>query len=342
MVANQAENKRQDLVSALRGVAIVMVLFVHIADKMFPDGLAGRVCSFGQMGCQVFFVLSGYCLCCSMQNNRIGLARFYKKRLFSLAPGYWIAIVVSVILSILCPAFFSVMTRPAAVIQNLLLLNGLTLDWNVMNNVVFGGWFVGTLVLMYVVFPLLHWAYFGGGAFWERYRILAFPLLVIFCCWALLVISGIGSETFCENDSVKYFSIINQLPSFVIGFSLYDAVRKKRSGGLILSLLFFAVTVLLFYIPTGMSFIICPTSMAFAVAFLFVGIYQKGIRFPVFLCKAGDMSYSIYLSHIWVVCLGAFLIQKGLSIAAVLPLLVLAILLVAYIIDRLLRVVKLH
>lgn len=326
----------------LRGIAILMVILVHLADRMLPDGCLKHVCSFGQMGCQVFFALSGYCLCCSMRNNTISTGRFYVKRLSSLAPAYWLAIVIGLLLSLLCPGIFRVYGKPAAVLQNLFLLNGLTLNWNVMNNVVFGGWFVGTLVLMYALFPMLYRAFFMDNPGWKRCRIVIFPLITIVLCWILMVVSGIGGDSFCENDSVKYFSIVNQLPSFVIGFSIYDAVQSGLKGCLPLSILLFAVSLFFFFVPTRMSFVICPTTMALSIAFLFVQMNRKDIKYPGFLCKAGDKSYSVYLSHIWAVSLGAFLMENGMPSVIGLPLILGGIVLIAFMFDRLTAMVKIH
>lgn len=330
--------EKQKMVSCLRGIAIIMVVLVHLSDTLFPDGPAKTVFSFGQMGCQIFFLLSCYCLCFSWEKGLPAAFPFYRKRFLALAPGYWLAILISLIFFAIARSCFFMETKLLAIAQNVLLLHGLTLDWSVMNSVVHGGWFIGTLMVFYLLFPLMYRIYFNENCWWKKYRIVLFPVILTLVSSSLMVISGLGSGTFCENNSVKYFSFINQLPSFFLGFSLYDAVRNDRRPGLLVPVLFLFVAVFLFFAKTKVSFILCPTVMSCAVALFFLWTTKKEVRLGNLpgkvLCVLGDSSYSIFLSHFWAVSLGALLIMKGCPVPVSCFVALILIALFAFLFDR--------
>lgn len=48
------------------------------------------------------------------------------------------------------------------------------------------------------------------------------------CMMIIVGISMIGEEWYCGNNSFTYYSFINQLPSYLIGMSLYQVNNEKR------------------------------------------------------------------------------------------------------------------
>lgn len=52
--------KRNPLVDIFKGIAIIMVIIVHSAQTFeLPEGI-NYIPKFGQMGCQIFFLLSSF------------------------------------------------------------------------------------------------------------------------------------------------------------------------------------------------------------------------------------------------------------------------------------------
>ena len=73
----------------VRGVAILAVLLLHASVSKFPGGW---------IGVHVFFVLSGYLITTLLlqeweRTGRIGLGRFWVRRILRLVPAYWLVLV---------------------------------------------------------------------------------------------------------------------------------------------------------------------------------------------------------------------------------------------------------
>lgn len=82
--------------------------------------------------------------------------RFYWNRFISIAPGYYIAIIISILVSFL---EIKIGVEPIAELSgggttNFLLLHGFFPNY--CNSIVRGGWYIGTTVVLYLLFPILN------------------------------------------------------------------------------------------------------------------------------------------------------------------------------------------
>lgn len=84
----------------LKGIAILMVIIVHTSQRVNMTQGYSNIAMLGQLGCQMFFVISGFSLSSSFAHNH-SLGRFYWNRFISIAPGYYIAIIISILVSFL-------------------------------------------------------------------------------------------------------------------------------------------------------------------------------------------------------------------------------------------------
>ncbi|WP_084772815.1 acyltransferase family protein [Nonomuraea candida] len=87
-------DRRQTWLDALRGVAVLAVLFEHLLDPLFPEVRAAVSpwFDFGQYGVMVFFLVSGYVVPASLE-RRGSVAGFWLGRLFRIYP-LWIVVAV--------------------------------------------------------------------------------------------------------------------------------------------------------------------------------------------------------------------------------------------------------
>jgi len=302
-------------VSLIRGMAIVGVVMVHTPQAF--DGICQTVkdvLSFGQLGCQSFFVLSAYCLCLSYSDNNIPLIGFYKKRFLSMAPAYWTTIMINLIIVFISTLLLGhkllpMNINPLYIGLNILLLHGLLPLWQPFNSVVMGGWFVGTMMIFYIIFPFLLKVYYSiTNPIWQKYRYVLFPVLVTSLSWSLMIVSGKGQDSYCILASAKYFHFINQIPAFALGISLFDMTKNDEVKYCIPKyFLFLFITILIFYSDLKFANVVCPTLISWATLYLF--LYLDKIidvnldhrwKFVKFLKQIGDSSYSIYLSHFWI------------------------------------------
>jgi peptidoglycan/LPS O-acetylase OafA/YrhL len=134
------------------------VAFYHstIWYPVFPPGrfVADTAAKVGHYGVEGFFIISGFCffhLYGPEAFRGSGLWRFHLKRFLRIAPLYYLALVLSVLLGL--PAG----PRPDARIlaENATLTFGL---FHPNHSLVLGGWSIGLEYVFYLAFPALAWA----------------------------------------------------------------------------------------------------------------------------------------------------------------------------------------
>lgn len=143
----------------LKGVAVLMIYFVHAPQRIEGiDPLFRKISLMGEMGCQLLFLLAGFCAVLSWKRREQTVLSFYKRKFLSLAIPYYFMISFYFILnSILCamnlPVGFIQNASWTPFLQNLFLVHGFLIAGH--NNVVPGGWFVGVLFFFFSCFRLL-------------------------------------------------------------------------------------------------------------------------------------------------------------------------------------------
>lgn len=100
-LSNQV-HKRMTLIDGLRGIAALMVVFPHSAGLWDTTATSASLSaslratiSYGALGVEIFFVLSGFAIAYSVRNAQITsgwLLIFLLKRLVRLTPTYWASI----------------------------------------------------------------------------------------------------------------------------------------------------------------------------------------------------------------------------------------------------------
>ncbi len=259
------------------------------------------------MGCQIFFLMSSFCLTYSLTKNN-SIIEFYKKRILRIVPGYYTIIFINFLLMIsslilFSKNYFRTSTNAFDYIVNLLLLNGL-IPGTANNHVVLGGWYVGTSIILYLIFPFLYKLYFSIH---KVNRHLYFPIITFALCYILIAIVEFVFGVKCANNSFLYFSFINQLPVFVLGLSLYDIINKNLIIKYLKlkTILFLLLSCVVFYNTQFNSFIIAPFAFTISILYLFLICYNSqpiyDNKFLKILTKFSNESYSIYLTHTFVI-----------------------------------------
>ena len=143
-------------ISTTKGIAIRLIIICHIGEIFADiDVTLFYLFTTGQMACQLFFICSSFALCLSYSRSHPSYREFFYKRIKRIAPPYWGAIIISAFLCFLSPfindgTYSSFFKDPVKIIINALLLNGCTPYGN--NDIVYGGWFVGTIVIFYLLY----------------------------------------------------------------------------------------------------------------------------------------------------------------------------------------------
>lgn len=304
-------NKKLTSISYYKGIAITGVVLVHYAQLFEISNFLEKVTHFGQMGCQIFFVLSAFALCLSYQQRPINYVQFIKRRVLKLGVGYWLTITIYIVVAFISNSIIGYNitgsdTSFFDVAMNILMLNGL-IPTSANNRVVRGGWFVGTIIIFYIMFIPLFKVYFiikeKVNKYLCRILFILFPLFLV-----NIIYYNLGIQ--CNNNSFAYFYFINQLPCFSVGFVLYDIYHSKENKTISLAaikgmLLLFASFVMF---NTTLIQNACVFPVIFSLGFMYIYIFTEdminGKCASVVvkgLCCIGNNSYSIYLVHPFVI-----------------------------------------
>lgn len=296
-------NKKLTWIDALRAIAIIMVVAVHARQHSMGLGTwEATLLNEGQMGVQLFFIVSAITLCMSASARREEphpVANFYSRRFFRIAPAYWMGILFYYLWSI-GRSYYETGIAVAApqytflnVLSNIFFVHGFYPPAN--NNIVPGGWSIGTEMAFYAIFPLL-WRWqdrlplrrlwvFAAGTMLAGFAVLGFAH------WVL------GEVVLVNN--FWYFNITSQLGVFVIGMCAYrwmDHVGRRFALGLFL--VFFAIGSAIWVLNVKGTFYV--VSLVFGLAFAGAALYFAHLpekRFMKLLAPVGKVSFSMYLFH---------------------------------------------
>lgn len=284
---------RLRFLDALRGIAVLLVMFEHFAHGEFAlvAWVDKNIIQIGQAGVSIFFLISGYIIPRSLSSSG-GLKGFWLHRLFRLYPAYWLSIVVA----LLCSSY-SIFNIPHNV-------NGGVVLWNITM-------LQGFLGVIYII-PV-YWSLKFEMAF---YILMSLIFLVgfmrrpflLFLLYSLIVfaVAAIMRLSFDKYFSYGIFHINLMLGGWVLGE--WNAGRVNfRNAMFTICVLIFTAIVSAFSAFHGrvdeagvgtLSFI--PMVMAWVVSIVIFSLALGGskvIVWPKWLAWVGVVSYSAYLFH---------------------------------------------
>jgi peptidoglycan/LPS O-acetylase OafA/YrhL len=302
---------------AARAIAALMVVMVH-SQQFFnaTNGRVGLVAEMGQLGVQLFFVISAFLIFDSLDRLRRHpkfLLEFYAHRFLRIAPLYYFAILANLLMWRVAGPALGISNDPdpnytfVNVLANVLFLHGLLPSAN--QSIVGGGWSIGTECAFYFLAPAL---------FMLRRK----PLWLIFigasCFPAMYEATGVlqpilGEPGYVNDNGFLYYSILNQLPVFTCGAVMFAwRDRLFRLSPAILIFCWIAPLGPLYYVwtrcPNGtVTFTLIPALAGMSSVFL-ITLLSKIDHFGWLIQEIGKRSFSMYLWN-----LPALLILKYLT-----------------------------
>lgn len=281
----------------LRGFAVFLVFLVHYVTLLEPwlqdDSIimmfASSLRTIGNVGVDLFFVLSGYLIYGSLISRRQSFLKFMKRRIQRIYPSFFVVFVIYLGLSFVFSSESKIPVRlPEATIyllQNLFLLPGLF----AIEPMITVAWSLSYEMFYYLILPLLIAALFLRD--WQsRNRIVLFLAITL-----LIVLIGILTGSYVR------------LMMFVAGILLYEVmagdlirppVDKIGITALITGLLFMLLPIsgsagfaLKMMVLFGAFFILCHICFVNQDSRLTRTFSFAPIRW------LGNMSYSYYLIH---------------------------------------------
>lgn len=153
----------------IRAVALVCILVIHFNAAVtgyftLPSKLFGSVLPFniylGDFGSSLFFMVSGAALQYTSPGQGrepLNLARFYQKRAKAVYPMFWLAwCIFFPIRFVTKPGYYAAAKTPSILLTLLGLDNfAQAAGWVTMDFACVGEWFLGSILFLYLLFPLL-------------------------------------------------------------------------------------------------------------------------------------------------------------------------------------------
>lgn len=287
---------------------MIMVILVHYQQSF-------GICKwfhYFQMGCPMFFVASGFGIMSLINRkfdgeiNTKNVKEFYLSRFKALAPGWYIAIVIVflantiAVLTFGSTLNFGTNRSPLSIICNLLFLQGLLPFCN--NNVMPGGWYIGTTVILYALTPLIL------AALKKTKNRIVFFVSSSFLGMLIWLVFALTINGWFEGG-FGYFFFTVHYPEYLLGILLFCFLSEKKLKEkqiklfLPLGIISFAIAYVLFYAP--ISFAGYPSAWMTALGTFFVLYFlifrettEKSCSwFEKVLIGFGRNSYCIYLLH---------------------------------------------
>lgn len=296
--------KSFDILTALRGVLALWVVFYHIQPNLYH--LIGfgvnHVLSMGYVAVDFFFVLSGFVIAMTYQEQLSqsfsyrNLASFYIKRIARIYPLHFAIMLFYLTIPLILfmtgrevPAIYDHYTY----ITSLVLLNcwGFhdVLSWNVPS------WSISTEFACYIVFPF---------SIFLLHRLRHWTLLLSVTIISCTLIAFLFNQKNAINigDYIPTLGIWRCILEFNLGVIVFLLYREGLLGFLKKKALFYGM-VLISFLAIEMklpNYYWLPLFMMFFVGFCICLEESISIKVPTFLLWLGDISYAIYLIHYFI------------------------------------------
>lgn len=298
---SSAERERHDYLDSLRGIAILGVVLVHAAILTKQVDPIWMYAFTGQRGVQLFYIISAFTLCLSLDGRRpehYPLSNYFLRRFFRIAPLFYLAIVMNVVATHYAPEL--TLNPPIGVwdvLSGVLFLNGLRP--HMINNVALGGWSIAVETTFYLILPWLY-RYLNS----VRRAALAFSV----CALVLGLLSWQIALQMPDPELEQYFAFLwfpVELPVFLLGILAYRIWQQYLRNNLALQpyrkelslvLLIGAALIYQGCLPFedwklyGSSFLFLPLLLSLA-------LYPRRLFVNPLTRYIGKISYSLYLLH---------------------------------------------
>lgn len=278
MKKNNINNSRIYYLDFIRSLAIVIIIIYHFNCAIVADNIntfhyifyENLFVSWGVIGVKLFLMVSGAALMYKY-NNTLILTDFYKKRIESIIPLFYISYVVAFIGRYFILKYSIPDISVFKFIFTLLGFDGYLSQISPMFNLV-GDWFIGVILIYYGIFPIL------------RFMIKKNSILTLFLSIFCLLISVYLQPFFIDPSC----SILGNLFPFVFGMIFgynKDIILKNK---------IYLLIIILFLFTFNKIFISISISIGIFIILYIVGSKMKRSSIIYYISK---YSYAMFLLH---------------------------------------------
>ena len=292
-----AGNKNLQLIQALRGIASLLVVFLHAtsnSSEILKSNFLFDIFKFGGAGVDIFFVLSGFIITYTSFTG-LGdinkLSAFLKRRFIRIFPTYWIIISLFLLLQILLPSFYR--THYPFEFKNILSTYLLFPNHIMVNGV---SWTLSNELFFYLLFCF---AFIIPGKKWAFYFAIVYT--------AALILLPLTGYNYNENAWTGLITFPMNVEFFMGVVSAILIPRLPKKTGLPF-IIFGSVAFLISAIFTYPGYQLISNTFNRVVLFgipsffIVTGVVKYELSNKVYVSKVfldlGNASYSLYLLHL--------------------------------------------
>lgn len=275
-----------DFVRAIAAIAIVITHYNAVFLYMNPPIEHCYVINayvfniyIGSFGVSLFLIISGAALMYVYEQS-LQIKKFYKKRFLSIYPMFWIAYIIAfVYIYIYCGQWGTTTTPKSRLLLTLIGFDGYFGD-QIQTFYLLGEWFLGFIVLFYVIFPLLRWLV-------NHHPVILFiATMVVYVYLQVDYKMGIASSK----------NIFVRMPELLFGMYF---IKYKKKVSWYVACVALAILIVNQLLKPGISQDIQTTYVGIAAFLLlvFVSYYVKQEKIKLVCGWISKYSYAIFLVH---------------------------------------------
>jgi exopolysaccharide production protein ExoZ len=277
----------------LRALAALMVVAHHALRNISIYKSSFGFFKIGAAGVDLFFIISGFVMWLTTSGRNVNIFDFMLKRFIRVAPLYWLIIISMLVASMLTSTMFQNYFEMPEVIYSLLFIPHYHFAYpDKIYPILTVGWTLNYEMFFYFIF--------GALLFLPRYRLVLLPV-------SLSILVLLGSLFESDNALIKTYTN-NLLLEFVIGVFIAKLFldgrlsAKPMSLSLLLCLLglvsLFATNSINLENLTRFFYWGIPSALIVVAALMFEN--SRVLPRLNIMHLLGDASYSIYLSHLFI------------------------------------------
>jgi exopolysaccharide production protein ExoZ len=281
----------------LRAVAAFLVVFAHASTSLLEKNRSLIHFEMGGRGVDLFFVISGFIMFYTTDVKPITAGNFYLKRLVRIVPLYFVISTVGFAFAFLLPHSFRTMSaRPLDYLRSVLFIPFYNAKVHGIRPEIGQGWTLNYEMFFYLIFgPCL--------AISRRWRVL--PCVAVFSTLTLLgwVFHPVSPALITYTDPLLFEFLFGM----AIGYFLREPLGKRWAAAGVWTLFACGCALILLQIaaptlplPRFVQIGVPVAAVVSAALWLELRGYIPRISWLLLL---GDSSYSLYLSHTFVLSL---------------------------------------
>ena len=302
---------RFEYIDALRGVAILAVLFNHVHESTEPvfslqlPTWLNMIQAQGARGVQLFYIISAFTIFLTYSKRvtieKTPVINFFIRRFFRIAPLFYICLIIYSLRMILFDGFGDLTL--GKFISAITFTNSFHYNW--INGIIPGSWSVAIEVVFYMLIPFL---FFLISDIRKAFIFIAIALIFSKRFSLLLVKLGWIDITQPLQEGYIFLYLPTQLPFFILGIILYFLIYQKDFSfkneiekqryiyAFFILFAFFFISFCIdgynFYLPFYFYY-----GLLFFILCYLLKVYPIKIIVNKFFIHFGKISFSVYLIH---------------------------------------------